>query len=281
MKSVLSFSDQEFFERILDMSSGYVADFNDRTFSMFFGSELDINIDDIYYQDFGTSKAKRMRCFWKKGAPCIVVKALFLLVEREKNKTVNPINDTDYQKALSILNSKQVNTDLTISSEEAFLAKSFSELSLSRLNISKELVPILEQRINEIQICLQNSAFLSVIFLAGSTLECLLLNLAKQNLQLFNQATAAPKSKDGQVKPLQDWGLSNFIDTACELRFIGKDVKEFSHSVRKFRNYIHPNVQAKENFLPDHHTAKITWVVLQAVIDGLSKKNEPTHKAPF
>jgi hypothetical protein len=279
MKSCLSFKDKEFFERIFTMSDGYPCDFVNRTFQGFFASELDINIYDDYYQDYGTSKANRLRCFWDKAPHTLVVKALSSLLEREKE--ADRINETDYQMALSILNSKQVNTDLTISSEEAFLAKSFSELSLSRLNINQELVSILDQRINEIQICLQNSAFLSVIFLAGSTLECLLLNLAKQNLQLFNEATAAPKSKDGQVKPLQDWGLSNFIDTACELRFIGKDVKEFSHSVRKFRNYIHPNVQAKENFLPDHHTAKITWVVLQAVIDGLSKKNEPTHKAPF
>lgn len=279
MKSILSFQDKEFFERIFTMSDGYPCDFVNRTFQGFFASELDINIYDNYYQDYGTSKANRLRCFWDKAPHTLVIKALSSLLEREKE--ADRINETDYQIALSILNNKQVNTDLTISSEEVFLAKSFSELDLSRLNISKELVPILDQRINEIQICLQNSAFLSVIFLAGSTLECLLLNLAKQNLQLFNQAKSAPKDNDVKVYQLSRWTLKDLIDTAHELQFIGQDVKKYSHSVREFRNYIHPNAQAQEAFLPNQHTAKITWVVLQAVIDGLSKKNEPTFDIPF
>ena len=280
MKSCLSFKEQEFFERIFVMSGGYVCNFSNRTFHGFFASVLDIDIYDSDYQKgYGTSKANILRCFWNKAPHSDVVKVLSLLVEREKEE--GRINQTDYQRALSILNSKQVNTDLTISSEEAFLAKSFSELNLSRLNLSPELVPILDQRIQEIQICLQSSAFLSVIFLAGSTLECLLLNLGKSNFQQFNQAKSAPKDRDGTVFQLHKWTLSNLIDTAYELQFIELDIKKFSHTIRDFRNYIHPNVQAREKFIPDQHTAKITWQVLQAVIDKLSTKNKLSSEIPF
>jgi len=42
---------------------GYVLDFSDRTFSMFFADELNVDIDDIAYQRNGTSKLKRLKCY--------------------------------------------------------------------------------------------------------------------------------------------------------------------------------------------------------------------------
>jgi hypothetical protein len=42
---------------------GYVLDFSDRTFSQFFGSEFNIDIDDLRYSDMGSSKGKRLRRF--------------------------------------------------------------------------------------------------------------------------------------------------------------------------------------------------------------------------
>ncbi len=48
---------------IFDMGSGYVLNFSDRTFAQFFAEELNIDIDDPAYKKYGTSKAKRLRCF--------------------------------------------------------------------------------------------------------------------------------------------------------------------------------------------------------------------------
>ncbi|WP_338928204.1 hypothetical protein WDZ11_00055 (plasmid) [Roseomonas mucosa] len=45
---------------------GYVLEFGDTTFSEFFASELDVDIDDPVYADLGTSKGKRLRCFLTK-----------------------------------------------------------------------------------------------------------------------------------------------------------------------------------------------------------------------
>jgi hypothetical protein len=39
---------------------GYVLDFSDRTFSIFFADELNVDIDDVAYQRNGTSKLNRL-----------------------------------------------------------------------------------------------------------------------------------------------------------------------------------------------------------------------------
>lgn len=45
---------------------GYVLDFSDASFSQFFAVELDVDIDDPEYADFGTSKGKRLKRFLQK-----------------------------------------------------------------------------------------------------------------------------------------------------------------------------------------------------------------------
>ncbi|MGX8219664.1 abortive infection family protein [Psychrobacter celer] len=51
-------------EKLFGMGGGYVLNFSDRTFSDFF-DDYRIQIDDEQYKIGGTSKAKRMRTFWK------------------------------------------------------------------------------------------------------------------------------------------------------------------------------------------------------------------------
>lgn len=62
--SSLTYSEKRYLENILDMHSGYVLDFSDRTFGEFF-DQYNIDIYDIKYQDSGTSKANILRAFWK------------------------------------------------------------------------------------------------------------------------------------------------------------------------------------------------------------------------
>lgn len=50
-------------EKLLGMSSGYVLNFSDRTYSEFF-IDYRIDIDGAQYRTGGDSKAKRMRTFW-------------------------------------------------------------------------------------------------------------------------------------------------------------------------------------------------------------------------
>lgn len=60
-------SDVKLFNLVFESSPGYILDFSDRTMREFFEDELAIDIDDVIYQDDGTSKAKRLRCFIRKS----------------------------------------------------------------------------------------------------------------------------------------------------------------------------------------------------------------------
>ena len=161
-----------------------------------------------------------------------------------------------------------INTDIK---EEDFLNQEFKDTSLEKLVLDGIIMDILNYRFSEIKICLERDAPLSAIFLIGSSLEGILLGVALKNNKEFNQAKSSPKDKEGKTKQFPMWSLSNFIEVAYELGLLNQDVKKFSHSLRDFRNYIHPYEQMSSNFLPDKHTAIICWQVLRAAIYQLTK----------
>jgi hypothetical protein len=154
--------------------------------------------------------------------------------------------------------------------EDDFLNKEFNEIPIDTLGLDGMLTDILKLRFDEIKSCLGNNAPLSVIFMCGSTLEGILLGIALKKPNEFNSAKSSPKSNDGKVKPFHEWTLSNLIDVTYEKRMIRDDVRKFSHSLRDFRNYIHPYQQLSSQFAPDKHTAQISWQVLKAAIFQLS-----------
>lgn len=79
--SDLSSIEKRKLERTLQMESGYVLNFSNRTFDEFFANELGIEIYDAKY-DYGSgSKANRMRAFWDVESNLMVGKALELLAE--------------------------------------------------------------------------------------------------------------------------------------------------------------------------------------------------------
>lgn len=61
---------------LFDMGSGYVLDFSDRTMASFFAEELNVDIDAPIYQEQGTSKAKRLRCYLNTVDLAMSVKTL-------------------------------------------------------------------------------------------------------------------------------------------------------------------------------------------------------------
>jgi hypothetical protein len=155
--------------------------------------------------------------------------------------------------------------------EDDFLKQEFTNLNIDALGLETSISEIVKLRFNEIEICLQNNASLSSIFLIGSTLEGILLGIALLTPQKFNQSTSAPKDKDtNKVKQFHLWTLSNLIDVSSEIGLLKQDVKKFSHILRDFRNYIHPYEQMSSKFNPDKHTAMICWQVLKAVIYQIS-----------
>lgn len=195
-------------------------------------------------------------CFdgWKvirNGTEISFSRAVGVDIEQEKEKEQNIINN-----------------------ELGFLEEEFADISINRLPIDNSILPYVELRIDEIKSCLSVKSSLSVIFLAGSTLEGVLLGLALNNPAMYNQAKSAPKDNaSSNVKKFSEWTLSNLIDVSYELGFLREDVKKFSHSLRDFRNYIHPYQQMSEKFLPDENTAKICFQVLKAALFQITQNN--------
>ncbi len=77
--SHLTYSDKQKLEKLFEMDSGYVLNFSDRTFLEFF-SDLGININEEKYFLDGSSKAKRLRAFWKIEEDFLVAAVLRALL---------------------------------------------------------------------------------------------------------------------------------------------------------------------------------------------------------
>ena len=182
-----------------------------------------------------------------------------------------------YRKNKEILFRKPVEIDLGETKNESdlteteFLNREFQEIQIDKIGLDGKLTEILNFRIEEIKKCLGSNAPLSVIFMCGSSLEGILLGVAIKNPKKFNSANPAPKNQDGKVKPFYEWKLNDLINVTYKIGLIKEDVKKFSHSLRDFRNYIHPYQQMSSGFNPDKHTAKISWQVLKTAIYQLRR----------
>ena len=155
--------------------------------------------------------------------------------------------------------------------ENQFLSREFSNISVQKIGLEGMVSEVIEERIKEIERCYSSAAYLSVIIMAGSTLEGILLGLANRYPKDFNTAKSSPKDKSGKVYELSKWSLSSFIDVAYELGLVQHDIQRFSHTLRDFRNYIHPYQQMSFGFNPREHTAKICLHVLKAAIQEISE----------
>ncbi|MEZ8858064.1 hypothetical protein AB6E16_21560 [Vibrio atlanticus] len=163
-------------------------------------------------------------------------------------------------------------------SESDFLSREFSGFSLSDLGLDLNITDVLNKRLAEIEKTYNSEAYLSTILIAGSSLEGIFLGLASSNPRAFNTVKSSPKTREGKVQQFHDWTLAAFIDVAKDLELIQLDTHKFSHTLRDFRNYIHPYQQMSSGFTPREHTAKICLQVLKAVIMEISQNIKKLSK---
>lgn len=85
--------DRAAFEEALNMQSGYLLDFSDRTFGEFFCIEIGIDPDappgSWLFSAYGSSKAKRLRSFIERAQPHLVARALRALWEYRENNILS------------------------------------------------------------------------------------------------------------------------------------------------------------------------------------------------
>jgi hypothetical protein len=106
----------------------------------------------------------------------------------------------------------------------------------------------------------------------GSILEGVLLAKVEQNLKQANQSSQSPKDKKtGKVLPLHQWKFVELIKVAHDCGWLGKDVHDFSNALRDYRNLIHAREQRSQGIYPDKGTCKVSWEVVIAALDDLTK----------
>jgi len=270
--SSLNSLEKRILEDLLGMSSGYVLDYTNATFAELFRECVKVDIYDDIFAFNGDSKAKRLRAFWETQSDVLVGKVLKELLDvwSYENPEPNAKDKATYEKASKIVKRLLIKSSSGETNEDAFLKQQFSQLDVSKIGLDVSLKTVVHQRLNEAQKCLKVDAPLAVIFLCGSILEGILLDVASKNPQNFNQAKSSPKDKSGKAKNFPEWSLAQLINTANEIGLLKLDVKKFSHELRDFRNYIHPYQQALSKFSPTKHTAEICLQVLKAAIADLS-----------
>ncbi|MEQ8674069.1 MAG: hypothetical protein RLP44_24490 [Aggregatilineales bacterium] len=130
---------------------------------------------------------------------------------------------------------------------------------------------VLRDRWNESEITQRNGAYLSTIILLGSVVEGLLLEKIKQNQEESNRSLASPKDEDGKPPNFNKWKFVELINVAHDCGWIDKEAKDFSNSLRDYRNLIHPAEQSRQKISPDEDTCKISRAVVNSVINDLLK----------
>jgi hypothetical protein len=94
--SSLTFKDKTNLEKLFDMGNGYVSSFSDFTIASFFSDTVDVDIHAEKYRSIGTSKAKKLREFWRLESDHLVGKSIAALIEHvEENSSL-----TEEQKKL-------------------------------------------------------------------------------------------------------------------------------------------------------------------------------------
>ncbi len=96
--STFSMTERHNLEKFLGMSGGYVLNFSDRTFGEFVFETVGIDIHDEKFATEGTSKAKKLRTFWRLEPDYTVGKLLLALIDYDAS--LNP-EQTAEAKALA------------------------------------------------------------------------------------------------------------------------------------------------------------------------------------
>lgn len=129
---------------------------------------------------------------------------------------------------------------------------------------------ILLDRWNNVHICMNSGAFVAALVMMGSLLEGVLYSVISTKPKEANKSKSSPKDENRKTKPFHEWSLNNLTNVAIDCEWLQRDIGDFSHSLRNYRNIVHPYHHFKENFSVDRDTCEICWKVVKAAINDVS-----------
>lgn len=124
-----------------------------------------------------------------------------------------------------------------------------------------DLRKIIERDYQEIQRGIISGNWKSTIILSGGAIETILLNILLDNSEPALTSEKAPSEAD-----LNKWHLNDLIEVALELNLVSPQVASLSHTVRSYRNLIHPGVELRLGLSVEPEEAKIALQVLNILI---------------
>lgn len=119
---------------------------------------------------------------------------------------------------------------------------------------------ILARDYTDIQKSFISGSWKATMILAGGAIEAILLDQLKLQQAGARAAASAPKSSD-----LERWDLSDLITVAVELNVVGLGVDKLSHSLREYRNLVHPGNELRSRLTVGREKARIAVEILNIV----------------
>jgi hypothetical protein len=130
----------------------------------------------------------------------------------------------------------------------------------------KELQALLHRDSQDLQRAFVAQCWKATIVLAGGAMEAILLDRLSLDVASSVSATSAPKKAD-----LTRWDLSDLIKVAVELKLVYSSVEKLSHSVREYRNLIHPGNELRNKLTVGAEEARIAIEILNLIDRELGK----------
>ena len=171
--STLTPSEKRIFEDLFGMESGYVLSFSHSRFQEFILDVANLDILSEKYEQFGTSKAKRLRAFWRIEDNKTVAKVLAELLrvcqreakklsQDEKIKVLTKIKEGYGIISRLDVTSASSNSHSTSPSSE-FINREFKEINFDNFDFDDEFRKIIKHRFEEAQKCFNSKAYLASI----------------------------------------------------------------------------------------------------------------------
>ncbi len=152
---------------------------------------------------------------------------------------------------------------LKIAIDEPSITPITEERDFSFIN-DEELKQIIKRDFSEIQRAFVGQCWKSVIILCGGAIEAILTDLLIANESQAKNSGKAPNKPD-----ITRWDLSDLINVCVDLSLVSPGVDKLSHSLREYRNLVHPGNEIRKNLTFDAEEAKIALEVLNMVYRDL------------
>ena len=185
--------------------------------------------------------------------------------ENERSQIIQVLIDTGIIEAAENEGGAAPTGDGT--SETELLKRTFRPELFLKLPVEPAMSEALVARMEEAHRCIESKANLAAVILCGSVLEGMCLGFGCRHPERLNRAFGEHYNRPARQFP--DWKLREWIDVLGHLGDLSPNIQKFGHSLRDFRNYVHPAEQLAHRFTPDQHTARIGFQVVVAAAEDL------------